>query len=144
MGRRGPGSNKTLSIIAPSIKRRPNPQPGMSKAARTIWLRIVGAYPPDHFKPQHRGMLRAYCEAEEMHNRSMRGVAKTGDLIKQTNGVIKENPYINIGIKAANIMSQLGTKLGITVNATTATRGESGSVTAPESKRAVLLYGGRK
>lgn len=144
MGKRGPGSKKPLSIITPSAKRRPNPQPGMSKKARTIWLRIVKAYPPDHFKPQHRGMLRVYCEAEALFNRAVHEVAKIGDVIEQANGVIKENPYINISIKAANVMSQHGTKLGITVNATTATRGESGSMSAPKSKREGLLYGGRK
>jgi len=143
MGKRGI-QKKQISLVAPSVKRRPNPQPGMSKVARTIWLRIVRAYPPEHFKPQHRGMLRVYCEAEALFNRATSEVKKMGDVIQQTNGVIKENPYINISIKAANVMSQHGTKLGITVNATSATRGESGSVTAPESKRAALLYGGKK
>ena len=144
MGDRGPRSGTKLSTINPPEKRRPNPQPGMTKAARIIWLRIVKAYPPDHFRPQHLGMLRAYCEAEDMHNRAVKSIAKSGDLIKQANGVVKENPYIGIAIKAANIMSQLGTKLGITKNNTLAARGQAGESTKPKSKRAGLLYGTSK
>jgi len=113
---------------------------GMSSKAKVIWSRVVKAYKAEHFKPQHYGMLRAYCEAEAMHNRAIKAIQTSGDLIKQANGVVKENPYIGIEIKSANVMSQLGTKLGITVNATTVTRGESGESSKPKSKREGLLF----
>jgi len=70
MGDRGPHAKTNIRVLAPVKKRRPNPKPGMSPKARTIWLKIVRAYPPDHFKPQHTGMLRAYCEAEALHDRA--------------------------------------------------------------------------
>ena len=75
-----------------------------------------------------------------MHNRAVKSIAKSGDLIKQANGVVKENPYIGIAIKAANIMSQLGTKLGITNNAMEA-RGVKGTVPKPKSKLSGLYNG---
>ena len=142
MGDRGPHAKTNIRVLAPVKKRRPNPKPGMSPKARTIWLKIVRAYPPDHFKPQHTGMLRSYCEAEALHDRAVAAIIKSGDIIKQPNGVVKENPYINIEIKATNVMSQLGTKLGITANATTVARGDGGANTKPKSKREGLLFKG--
>lgn len=142
MGLRGPKPKTNMHVLpAPKTKRK-SPMPGMTKPARRIWTRVVNAYPPDHFKPQHYGMLKAYCEEEATHSRAIKAIEKSGDLIKQSNGVVKENPYIGIKVKAFNGMSQLATKLGITVNATTVTRhGEKGS-SKPKSKRDGLLYKG--
>jgi len=142
LGDRGPQPKSNIRVLDPVKIRRPNPKPGMSSKARTIWMKIVKSYPPDHFKPQHTGMLRAYCEAEAMHDRAVASIIKSGDIIKQPNGVVKENPYINIEIKATNVMSQLGTKLGITVNNTTVNRGIKGESTRPKSKRGDLINRG--
>jgi len=141
MGTRGPKS-KGLTVLPKPTNKRKSPIPGMTKAARTIWIRIVGAYAPDHFKPQHYGMLRAYCEAEALHNRAILGILEGGDLIEQKNGVIKENPYIGMEIKSLSAMAQLGTKLGITYNATTVSKGDAGKNSKPKSKREGLLFKG--
>ena len=142
MGDRGPHPKTNIHVLNPVKIRRPNPKPGMSPKARVIWLKIVKAYPPEHFKPQHTGMLRAYCEAEALHDRAVTSIMKSGDIIKQPNGVVKENPYINIEVKATNIISQLATKLGITKNSTTVAKGVTGNSTQPKSKRGDLINRG--
>ena len=137
MGDRGPKSTRAkLRPVKPQNPKRPNPVPGMGQKDRTVWKRVVKAYPVDHFKPQHYDLLRMYCFACVLHKRAVREVEITGDIIEQANGVIKENPYINIAIKAESSSVRLATKLGITVNNTTVNRGIKGSVSKPKSKRA--------
>ena len=140
MGQRGPREPGNITVLKPVEKKRPDPLKGMSKQACSVWRRIVNDYKPEHFKPHHYGLLMAYCEAEAMHNRTIKEIANIGDVIKQENGVVKENPYINIQIKALNAMSQLGTKLGITVNATTATRKPNEEEKKPHTSSDGLLY----
>jgi len=141
MGDRGPNSqNKNMHVLPAPKNKRKSPMPGMTKPAMVIWTRTIKAYPADHFKPQHYGILRAYCEAEALHNRAIMAIAKGDDVVKQANGVEKENPYIGIEVKSGNLMSQLGTKLGITYNATTVSRGDTGQNSKPKSKREGLVY----
>jgi len=142
MGARGPKSKTNIKVLPPSKIRRPNPHRGMTPDARGIWLRIVKAYPRDHFKPQHYGFLRAYCEAEALNKKAITMIAQSDPLIQQKNGVIKQNPYISIMQNTATTMATLGVKLGITVNNTTVNRGKGGSVTKPKSKREGLLFKG--
>ena len=143
MGIRGPKTEKPkLSILSPVKKMRPNPPQGMTPNARTVWKRICKAYPVDHFKPQHYDQLRAYCEASSLHKKAVKGLMESDALVKQPNGVIKENPYIGIMDKMAGRMQGLAVKLGITKNATIATRGEAGESTKPKSKRAGLIFNG--
>lgn len=140
MGARGPKATSRLKPVRPANPRRPNPKPGMSPRARNIWLRIVKAYPVDHFKPQHHGMLRTYCEAEALNVIAASEIAKGEPVIEQKNGVQKINPYNQIFQNTSAVMAQLGTKLGITVNNTTVNRGIKGSVTKPKNKREGLIY----
>jgi len=145
VGVRGPKpAGPNLKIVKPSVPRRPNPSKGMNSKARHIWKMVVDAYPVDHFKPQHRELLRMYCSACVLNKTAEKEVEKGGEIIEQKNGVIKESPYINIGMKAQAAATALATKLGITVNNTTVNRGIKGSVLKPKSKRAGLLYGSEK
>lgn len=141
MGKRGPKPKGFKGEVLPAPKaRRPNPQPGMNQAARTVWLRIVKAYPREHFKNQHLDLLRSYCEASAMHKRCTQLLAKEDMVITQGNMVKKENPLIGIIDKMAGRMQGLSVKLGISVNNTTA-RTEPGSGSKPKSKRSHLLGG---
>jgi phage terminase small subunit len=140
MGTRGPKSKRTLKPVKPAVPRRPNPMIGMAPTARTVWLRTVKAYPVDHFKPQHYGMLRAYCEAEALNKKAASKMVEMGEVIEQKNGVMKQNPYNQIFQNTCSIMAQLGTKLGITKNNTTVNRGVKGSVPKPKSKRDGLIF----
>jgi len=139
MGARGPKSKK-LKAVKPANPKRPNPKPGMSPRARTVWLRIVKAYPVDHFKPQHHDLLKGYCVAAALRDEAEIELKKGKLLVKQPNGVIKENPYIGIMEKMLARMTALSVKLGISVNNTTVNRGITGSVSKPKSKRADLLF----
>lgn len=142
MGQRGPKGKTKLKAVKPSNPRRPNPKPGMSSMSRSVWLRIVRAYPVDHFKPQHHDLLKAFCEASAIRDECIQELKKDKLLIKQPNGVIKENPYIGIVEKMAGRMTALSVKLGISVNNTTVNRGIKGSVTKPKSKRSGLIFDG--
>jgi P27 family predicted phage terminase small subunit len=131
-----------MTVLNATTKKWPNPLPGMTPPARYVWKRIVRAYPYNHFKPQHLDQLRAYCEAAAIHKQAIKDMQVAGMLTKQSNGVIKESPYIGIADKMAGRMQGLAVKLGITKNATINTRGESGSETKPKSKREGLLFNG--
>ena len=142
MGQRGPKSKTKLKVVKPSNPRRPKPKQGMFPGARDVWLEIVGAYPVDHFKPQHHDLLKVFCEASAIRDECIQELKTTKLLIKQPNGVIKENPYIGIIEKMAGRMTALSVKLGISVNNTTVNRGITGSVTKPKSKRDGLIFNG--
>jgi P27 family predicted phage terminase small subunit len=120
MGKRGPkpAGSQNMRVLDPPKTRRPNPLPGMSPPARTVWKRIVHQFPHDHFRPHHFDQLRAYCEASAIHKEARDELNKTGLLIEQPNGVTKESPYVGIMDKMAGRMQGLAVKLGITKNAT--------------------------
>ena len=141
MGIRGPKSTGLTVLPAPKNKRK-SPMPGMTKPARVIWIRIMGSYPADHFKPQHYGMLRACCEAEALYNRAVEEYESRPVSFNLKSGVEKESPWVGISIKCLSAMAQLGTKLGITYNATTVSRGDTGQSSKPKSKREGLIFKG--
>ena len=141
MGDRGPQPESNIKAVKPPNPTRPKPVKGMHPKARSVWIRVVKAYPVDHFRPQHYDLLRMYCGACVLQKKAEHEVEVSGEIIEQKNGVIKENPYINIAFKAQASATALATKLGITVNNTTVNRGIKGSVSKPKSKRAGLLGG---
>ncbi len=143
MGKRGKKPEDSNITVLESVKKQhPRPLQGMTKPAREIWKRVVDAYPADHFKPQHLGLLRAYCETEAKYKQAINEIEKMGAVITQDNGIIKRNPWCSERDALAASLSNLGTKLGITRNATSATREESGSAKKPKSKRDGLMFGG--
>ena len=142
MGIRGPKPSGLTILPAPTNKRK-SPMPGMTKPACRIWTRTIASYAPDHFKPQHYGMLRAYCEAEALRDMATRESVKAKYIcINLKTGVEKESPWVGIESKAASTMAQLGTKLGITYNATTVSKGDTGQNSKPKSKREGLIFKG--
>jgi P27 family predicted phage terminase small subunit len=141
MGKRGPKPKTNIKVLKPIIPKRLRPPKGLSSKARHVWKTVVNAYPVGHFRPQHRELLRMYCTACVLQKKADHEVEVSGEIIEQKNGVIKENPYINIAFKAQASATALATKLGITVNNTTVNRGIKGSVSKPKSKRAGLLGG---
>ena len=146
MGQRGPQPKPNIhELPAPKI-RRPVPVVGMTSKARTVWHRVVKAYPREHFQPQHFDLLMAYCEASALRKHATQMALKDNytDHNFKT-GVTKESHWVGIMDKMAGRMQSLATKLGITKNATIVKRGgkgQQGSSTKPKSKRDGLLGGG--
>ncbi len=141
MGKSGPKPAGRLTVVEPSELKRPNPLPGMSDAARTIWKRIVNVYAPDYFKPQHYDQLRAYCEAAAQHKEAVKMVRDQGVMVTQDNGVIKRNPWALERDACAQTMANLGTKLSINKNATAVSRfKDAEGLRQPKSKREGLLF----
>lgn len=143
MGERGPKrEGQKLTVLEPTVRRWPNPAPGMTANARTTWHRIVRSFPRDHFKPHQYDLLRAYCEASASHRKAILKIKKDGEVITQDNGVIKKNPWVDVVVQMNSGMTSLATKLGLSVNATIASRGKGGSATKPKSKRSGLIFNG--
>ena len=142
MGKRGRSAGGTMHVIEPAPRRFPNPQPGMTENARTVWKRIVHAFPADHFQPFQYDLLRSYCEASNSHKVAMKHIAKQGEVITQDNGVTKENPWVGVAIKMSAQMATLSTKLGLNMNSTLKERGKIPKAAPAASKRDGLLFGG--
>jgi len=142
MGARGRKEKSNIKVLSPVNVQRPSPPKGMTAKARSIWFRIVNSYPVDYFKPQHFDLLRMYCGACVLQKESEAEIFKKGSIITQKNGVTKENPHVNIALKAESSATRLATKLGITVNNTTVNRGMKGISARPKSKREGLMYRG--
>ena len=131
------GGNK-LTVLDAVKKQRPQPIPGMTRYARTVWKKIVAAHDPDHFKPQMLEQLRVYCEACSSHKKSILEIRKTGEIITQENKVTKRNPWTLERDACAAVMASIGTKLQLNVNSTT----KAGEAPKPKSKREGLLFKG--
>jgi P27 family predicted phage terminase small subunit len=144
VGERGPKAKTSLKVLNERRLRYPNPQPGMTRNARTTWHRIVKAYPKDHFKPQHYDLLRAFCEASASHRKAILEMKKNGQVIKQANGVIKKSPWKDIEVQMNSTMATLSTKLGLSKNNTLVGRlkGQDGNVNTSSSNRKGLIYNG--
>ena len=134
MGKRGIQSNKVTVLDTPNIK-RPLPPIGMTENSRTVWKRIVKAYPADHFKPQHHDQLRMYCEAAAINKIALANAAKED---------YKDMHWLRVADIHAARCQGLGVKLGITVNSTMAARGKGGSAPKAKSKFGNLISGGDK
>lgn len=143
MGKRGPNPSSSRHIVERVKNRYPNPQPGMTQNARTVWHRIVRSFEPDHFKPYQYDLLRTFCEASASHKKAIFEIKIGGEVIEQTNGVIKESPWVGVAIKMSAQMATLSSKLGLNINSTLANRGKAGKATEPKSKRDGLLFGGK-
>lgn len=142
MGQRGPKPETNISLVPPLKKRWPNPAPGMTKNARTTWHRICHSYPAGHFKPHQYDLLRVYCEASASHRKAILEMKKDGQVITQSNGVTKKNPWKDIEVQMANVMGAMSTKLGLSANSTMAAKGIKGNDVKPKSKRSGLIFNG--
>ena len=133
-----PSDRAKLTIINPVIKQRPQPIPGMTRYARTVWKRTVDCHNPDHFKPQMLEQLRIFCEACSSHKKAIIEIRKTGEIITQDNGIMKRNPWTLERDACAGVMSSISTKLQLNVNSTK----QAGEPPKPKSKREGLIFKG--
>lgn len=144
MGKRGQKPERAkLHVLEKSAPRYPNPLPGMTAPARTVWKRIVKQFPERHFLPHHYDQLRAYCEACAMHKAMVSDVQKEGHVVTNAlTGVVKENPKIGIMDKMAGRMQGMAVKLGITKNATINNDPKSQPLDKPKDIRKGLMFNG--
>ena len=142
MGERGPKPKTDLKVINKKILKYPRAEPGMTKSARTVWHRIVKSFPHDHFKPHQYDLLRAYCEASASHRRAILEMEENGEIVSTAAGGIKKSPWKDIEVQMNGSMTSLATKLGLSVNATIASKGIKGIAPKPKSKRGDLINRG--
>ena len=144
MTKRGRKPHGTLPLLEPVKRRFPNPPPGMSNNARTVFHRIVRSFEPDHFRPYQYDLLRVYSESSATYKKAMLEVHKNGAVITQLNGVTKISPWVDVAMKASATMISMSVKLGLTMNATLVNRGKASKAPEPKSRRDGLLFGGKK
>lgn len=137
MGARGKQSERHLNVIGPNEK-RPNPPFGMTQRARNLWKNIVNNHPPTYFRRGDYPLLRAYCEADALHYKATKAIAKEGAISRGR--VVKQNPWVAIQMQTAHTMSQLATKLRLCVNSRISAR-QGGSEKGKKSKREGLMFG---
>jgi phage terminase small subunit len=68
-----------LSVVR--VDGRPNrllPPPDLGANARRLWVELVGANAPEHFKPSDRPLLQQYCETIAMAERAAQEMQATG------------------------------------------------------------------
>jgi P27 family predicted phage terminase small subunit len=136
MGARGPkpdGQQKPIDLVP---ARYPDPLPGMLKSEKDIWIRIVRAYPEGHFRPQHYDLLKAYCEASVEATNLKKRIMREGYLVAGFGGVDKAHPLFAQVNAARSFMASASTKLGITNNTATKSKGEK----PKKSKREGLMF----
>ncbi len=133
-----PVGGTKLKILEPVITKRPRPIPGMNRYARTVWKKIVDSHPADHFKPGSLEQLRAYCEAASSHKKAILEIRKLGEVITQSNGVVKRNPWTLERDACAAVMASISTKLQLNINSTR----QECEAPKPKSKREGLLFKG--
>jgi P27 family predicted phage terminase small subunit len=116
MGSRGPKSqNQNLNLVT-MTEERPSPPAGLSKRAKNTWREIVDSLPPSYFRKGAIPLLKAYCQAEEVHHAACRSINTVG-LFVETKDSVKANPAIAIQTAKANEMATLSTKLRLSVSA---------------------------
>ena len=126
---------RQLETVDKILLKPPKPVVGMHETARTVWVRIVKAYPPDHFKPQHLDLLRMFCESAAINKIVMK---------KYVDGGYEDASLLRVADKMAARCQGLSVKLGINVNNRMAHRGQKGEATRKKSKIDDYLYGGSK
>lgn len=143
MGKRGPEPGGKLTVINPRPPKRPEPPRDMSKRAKATWRAIVRSLPAEHFPAGSLPLLRAYCEAEEVHHKATKIIDRAGPIIKSENPnypTIKANPAVAIQTAKSGEMAQLSTKLKLNVNSYRDR--EKKPAAKPKGQARRTLYGG--
>ncbi len=142
MGDRGPQAINVLAFEQEHEVERPQPESGMTPAAKKVWRRIVDELPADYFRPADLPLLRAYCESYSTHLQASKNLKKDGHVIEGNQGP-KRNPWFDVQKEAASTMATLATKLRLCPNARiSGWKAETETKQKPKSKRGGLMFNG--
>ena len=78
-----------------------------------IWRRIVNNVPPNLYGEIDSVILSAYCVAAGWHRKAVLELALNGAVQVGIGGTLLQSPWIQIMMKQANLISALGSKLGL-------------------------------
>jgi len=107
MKQRGRKSAAALSVIAIDGKPpRLDPPTSLPEAERTIFVDLVNACEPTHFRPSDAPLLCRYCEAAVLAEQAAHELRQTGAVV---NG--KSSPWIVVQEKAVRAMVALSMRL---------------------------------
>jgi len=125
MGRRGPSQKPTeMKLLEGNPGQRPlkqvtvvNGQPvcpdHLEEYDAMIWRRIVNNVPPNLYGEIDSVILSAYCIAAGWHRKAALELALNGAVQVGIGGTLLQSPWIQIMMKQANLISALGSKLGL-------------------------------
>lgn len=82
MGKRGPKPKGKLSVVNPTVKKRPRPPFGMVQRARNLFKRVVGENRADAFDSESVVMLATFCNIENQNYLATKKVEEYGAIIQ--------------------------------------------------------------
>lgn len=131
----------------PVTQGKPLPPPkDLGANAKTVWKHVVAGYSADHFKAGDIPLLRAFCEAADLHARATAHCVEHGEVIEvpTKNGTfLLVSPWLKIAERAAATMASLATKLRICANSRLSLKQAANEKVSPTANaRAGLMFGG--
>lgn len=87
--------------------------PSMSKSAKAIWTKLVGAMPAGVFTAVDSYVLAAYCEAVARHAYAVAKLEKGPKEVEGSTGQLKLSPWFAEVSDSARLIATLGAKLGL-------------------------------
>lgn len=107
---------------------RPKAPRGLSKAARTEWLRLEPLLRAKGTLTEENGpLLVSYVAAMDLITQCDRELSKAKKIVKGANGIPRPHPLIGARNKASQNALQLAKRLGIIGNGTAPAHGKGGS-----------------
>lgn len=100
-----------------TLKRRPDPWPGLTRREAALWRTIVKAQSVDWFAPGDMPILAAYCRAISLHERVSKEAEEAKFTIMGAQGGEIVNPIFKVQDMAARQLAGLAVKLRLTQSA---------------------------
>lgn len=129
----GKGVSVSSNALAPS--------PGMTDRARTVWKRMLAAFPAGHFTESDRVLLEQFCESAALHRSATAAIAKGNRYYTDDKGVKRKHPAADDQHQARCDCAMLATKLRITKQAMISPKG-AGRAASDAAEAAAAMAGG--
>lgn len=129
----GNPGKRAINHAEPIATGQPAPPKTMSKAAATIWKRVVGSMPRGVWTGADENLLAAYCEAAALHHEAADKLKTEPKVSIGSTGQAVVSPWVKIMADQARLMASLGARLGLDPMARQA-------INAPEDDKPVSRF----
>jgi len=109
----GNPGKRAINKAEPIVAGQPYPPRTMSKAAATIWKRVIGAMPAGVWTTGDENLLAAYCEAAALHHEAADKLKTEPKVSVGSTGQAVVSPWVKIMADQARLMASLGARLGL-------------------------------
>lgn len=120
MGKRGRVPQGKLNIVKfkgnslSDVIKRPNAPYGMGARARNLFKKIVHSKPPGTYGPLEITLLRALCEAENLHYLATQALNREGIVLTvdtRHGSLPRRNPHFDVARDSAAMMKAMSAHL---------------------------------